>query len=251
MTSDNQGTSTTSNKVALVTGGTRGIGQEISKKLKKDGFFVIANYASNEQKALDFSNETGIETIKWDVSNYDECLAQIQKIYDKHKTIDVLINNAGITKDAPLHKMSLEQWNKVIEVNLNSAFNVTSLVINKMRENTFGRIVHISSVNGQKGQFGQSNYAATKSALIGFSKSLALESASKNITSNVICPGYINTEMVAAIREDILKNIIDGIPAKRLGDSEEIAELVGYVVSDKASYINGATLSINGGLWMD
>ena len=165
MTSDNQEKPITFSRVALVTGGTRGIGQEISKKLKKDGFFVIANYASNEQKALDFSNETGIETVKWDVSNYEECSGQIQKIYDKYKTIDVLINNAGITKDAPLHKMSLEQWNKVIEVNLNSAFNVTSLVINKMRENSFGRIVHISSVNGQKGQFRQSNYTATKSAL--------------------------------------------------------------------------------------
>ena len=225
--------------------------KKYQKNFKKDGFSVIANYASNDQKASEFSNETGIETVKWDVSNYEECSNQIKKIYDKHKTIDILINNAGITKDAPLHKMSLEQWNKVIEVNLNSIFNVTSLVINKMRENTFGRIIHISSVNGQKGQFGQSNYAATKSALIGFSKSLALESASKNITSNVICPGYINTEMVAAIREDILKNIIDTIPAKRLGRSEEIADLVGYVVSDKASYINGATLSINGGLWMD
>ena len=251
MTSDNQEKSINSKRVALVTGGTRGIGQEISKKLKKDGYKVIANYASNDQKALDFSNETGIETVKWDVSHHQECSSQIKKLFDKHKTIDVLVNNAGITKDAPLHKMSLEQWNQVIEVNLNSIFNVTSLIINKMRENAFGRIVHISSVNGQKGQFGQSNYAATKSALIGFSKSLALESASKNITSNVICPGYINTEMVAAIREDILKSIIDTIPSKRLGTSEEIADLVAYVVSDKASYINGATLSINGGLWMD
>ena len=244
-------TSDSLNKVALVTGGTRGIGQEISKKLKKDGYLVIANYASNDQKASDFSNETGIETVKWDVSNYEECSTQIKKIYDKHKTIDILINNAGITKDAPLHKMSLEQWNKVIEVNLNSIFNVTSLVINGMRENTFGRIVHISSVNGQKGQFGQSNYAATKSALIGFSKSLALESAIKGITSNVICPGYINTEMVAAIREDILKSIVDTIPNKRLGESDEIAEMVAYLASDKASYINGSTMSINGGLWMD
>ena len=226
------------------------LARKYQKNLKR-WLLVIANYASNDQKASDFSNETGIETVKWDVSNHEECSTQIEKIYDKHKTIDILINNAGITKDAPLHKMSLEQWNKVIEVNLNSVFNITSLVINKMRENTFGRIVHISSVNGQKGQFGQSNYAATKSALIGFSKSLALESASKNITSNVVCPGYINTEMVAAIREDILKSIIDTIPAKRLGNSEEIAELVGYVVSEKASYINGATLSINGGLWMD
>ena len=251
MTSDNQEKSITSDKVALVTGGTRGIGQEISKKLKKDGFSVIANYASNDQKASEFSNKTGIETVKWDVSNYEECSTQIKKIYDKHKTIDILINNAGITKDAPLHKMSLEQWNKVIEVNLNSVFNVTSLVINKMRENKFGRIIHISSVNGQKGQFGQTNYSATKSAMIGFSKSLALESAIKGITSNVICPGYINTEMVAAIREDILKSIVETIPNKRLGEADEIAEMVEYLVSEKASYINGSTLSINGGLWMD
>ena len=147
--------------------------------------------------------------------------------------------------------MDQEKWHKVINVNLNSVFNMTSLVINKMRENNFGRIIHISSVNGQKGQFGQTNYAATKSALIGFSKSLALESAIKGITSNVICPGYINTEMVAAIREDILKSIIDTIPNKRLGESDEIAEMVDYLASDAASYINGATMSINGGLWMD
>ena len=147
--------------------------------------------------------------------------------------------------------MTIEKWNKVISVNLNSVFNVTSSVINKMRENGFGRIINISSVNGQKGQFGQTNYAATKSALIGFSKSLALESASKGITSNVICPGYINTEMVAAIREDILKSIIDTIPAKRLGEAKEIAEMVSYLVSENGSYINGATFSVNGGLWMD
>jgi len=165
--------------------------------------------------------------------------------------IDILINNAGITQDAPLHKMTVEKWNQVIAVNLNSIFNVTSSVINKMRENGFGRIINISSVNGQKGQFGQTNYAATKSSLIGFSKSLALESASKGITSNVICPGYINTEMVAAIREDILKSIIDTIPSKRLGEAKEIAEMVSYLVSENGSYINGATFSVNGGLWMD
>ena len=147
--------------------------------------------------------------------------------------------------------MSIENWERVISVNLNSVFNLTSSVINKMRENNFGRIIHISSVNGQKGQFGQTNYAATKSALIGFSKSLALESASKGITSNVICPGYINTEMVAAIREDILKGIVETIPSKRLGESGEVADMVTYLVSDKASYVNGATFSINGGLWMD
>ena len=238
-------------KIAVVTGGTRGIGESISKKLNSEDFQVVANYASNDEAAEKFSSENNIDVLKWDVSNYDDCKKCINEIYEKYKNIDILVNNAGITKDAPLHKMSLENWEKVIDVNLNSIFNMSSLVINKMRENQFGRIVHISSINGQKGQFGQTNYAATKAALIGFSKSLALESASKSITSNVLCPGYINTEMVAAIREDILKSIIDTIPAKRLGESNEIAELVSYLVSEKAQYINGATLSINGGLWMD
>ena len=238
-------------KIAIVTGGTRGIGASISKKLKSSNFKVIANYTSNDDAAESFSKENNIEVIKWDVSNYDECQESVNKIYEDNKSIDILINNAGITRDAPLHKMSRDNWQKVIDVNLNSVFNMTSLVINKMRENSFGRIIHISSVNGQKGQFGQTNYAATKSALIGFSKSLALESASKGITSNVICPGYINTEMVAAIREDILKSIIETIPNKRLGEANEVAEMVDYLVSDKASYVNGSTFSINGGLWMD
>ena len=238
-------------KVALVTGGTRGIGEAISKKLSSSNFKVIANYASNDDAAKNFSEKNKIEIKKWDVSNYAECEKSISEIYENHSQIDILVNNAGITRDAPLHKMGLDKWQKVVDVNLNSIFNMTSLIINKMRENNFGRIVHISSVNGQKGQFGQTNYAATKSALIGFSKSLALESASKGITSNVLCPGYINTEMVAAIREDILKSIIETIPNKRLGEASEIAEMVDYLVSDKAAYINGATLSINGGLWMD
>ena len=238
-------------KIAIVTGGTRGIGASISKKLKSSNFKVIANYASNDDAAESFSKENNIEVIKWDVSNYDECQRSVNKIYADNKNVDILVNNAGITRDAPLHKMSKDNWQKVIDVNLNSIFNMTSLVINKMRENNFGRVVHISSVNGQKGQFGQTNYAATKSALIGFSKSLALESASKGITSNVICPGYINTEMVAAIREDILKSIIETIPNKRLGEADEVAEMVDYLVSDKASYVNGSTFSINGGLWMD
>ena len=238
-------------KIALVTGGTRGIGESISKKLNSEDFQVVANYASNDEAAEKFSSENNIDVLKWDVSNYDDCKNCINEIYGKYKNIDILVNNAGITRDAPLHKMSIENWDKVIGVNLNSVFNMSSLVINKMRENQFGRIIHISSVNGQKGQFGQTNYAATKSALIGFSKSLALESAIKGITSNVICPGYINTEMVAAIREDILKSIVDTIPNKRLGESDEIAEMVAYLASDKASYINGSTMSINGGLWMD
>ena len=238
-------------KIAIVTGGTRGIGAAISKKLKLSKVKVFANYTSNDDAAENFSKENNIEVIKWDVSNYDECQKSVNKIYEDNKNIDILVNNAGITRDAPLHKMSKDNWQKVIDVNLNSIFNMTSLVINKMRENSFGRIVHISSVNGQKGQFGQTNYAATKSALIGFSKSLALESASKGITSNVICPGYINTEMVAAIREDILKSIIETIPNRRLGEADEVAEMVDYLVSDKASYVNGSTFSINGGLWMD
>ena len=238
-------------KIAIVTGGTRGIGASISKKLKSSNFKVIANYTSNDDAAESFSKENNIEVIKWDVSNYDQCQKSVNKIYEDNKHIDILVNNAGITRDAPLHKMSKDNWQKVIDVNLNSIFNMTSLVINKMRENSFGRIIHISSVNGQKGQFGQTNYAASKSALIGFSKSLALESASKGITSNVICPGYINTEMVAAIREDILKSIIETIPNKRLGEADEVAEMVDYLVSEKASYVNGSTFSINGGLWMD
>ncbi len=238
-------------KIAIVTGGTRGIGAAISKKLKLSKVKVIANYTSNDDAAENFSKENNIEVIKWDVSNYDECQKSVNKIYEDNKNVDILVNNAGITRDAPHHKMSKDNWQKVIDVNLNSIFNMTSLVINKMRENSFGRIVHISSVNGQKGQFGQTNYAATKSALIGFSKSLALESASKGITSNVICPGYINTEMVAAIREDILKSIIETIPNRRLGEADEVAEMVDYLVSDKASYVNGSTFSINGGLWMD
>ena len=239
------------NKVVLVTGGTRGIGASISKILKNNGYNVIANYNSNDQAASEFKEENGIDVMKCDVSNYDSCKQMVDKIKETYGNIEILINNAGITKDAPLHKMQKEAWEKVINTNLNSIFNLTSNVINDMRDNNFGRIIHISSVNGQKGQFGQTNYAATKSALIGFSKSLALESASKGITSNVIAPGYINTEMVAAIREDILSKIIDTIPSKRLGQSEEIAEMVLYLVSKKASYINGATLSINGGLWMD
>ena len=238
-------------KVALVTGGTRGSGASISQLLKSNDYNVIANYNSNDQAALEFKEKNGIDVMKCDVSNYDSCKEMVEKIKSEYGSIEILINNAGITKDAPLHKMQKEAWEQVINVNLNSIFNLTSNVINEMRDNGFGRIIHISSVNGQKGQFGQTNYAATKSALIGFSKSLALESASKGITSNVIAPGYINTEMVAAIREDILNKIVDTIPTKRLGKSEEIAEMVLYLVSNKASYINGATLSINGGLWMD
>ena len=238
-------------KVALVTGGTRGIGESISKLLNENNYTVIASYNSNDEAAKIFASKYEIEIEKWDVSSYEETKKAIEKIKSKHGQIDILVNNAGITKDAPLHKMKKESWDAVINVNLNSIFNLTSNVINDMRESGFGRIIHISSVNGQKGQFGQTNYSATKAAMEGFSKSLALESASKGITSNVISPGYINTEMVAAIREDILNNIIETIPAKRLGESNEIAEMVLYLISENAGYINGATFSINGGLYMD
>tara|TARA_B100000989_G_scaffold277997_1_gene239382 strand:- start:708 stop:1430 length:723 start_codon:yes stop_codon:yes gene_type:complete len=238
-------------RVALVTGGTRGIGSSISIILKKNNYKIIANYASNDEAANNFSSSNDIEVMKWDVSSYEECKKNISEIKAKHGSIDTVINNAGVTKDAPLHKMEKKNWDSVVNINLNSIFNITSNVINDMRQNNFGRIVHISSVNGQKGQFGQTNYSATKSAITGFSKSLALESASKGITSNVVSPGYINTDMVAAIREDILKSIIETIPSKRLGESDEIAELVLFLVSEKAGYINGANFSINGGLRMD
>ena len=244
------------NKTALITGGSKGIGKDIVKKFINSNCNVAFTYLSSDEEAEKIEKEFGrnnlkIKKYKSDASNFEASSKLVEDVIKDFGGFDILINNAGITRDAPLHKMSKDNWQKVIDVNLNSIFNMTSLVINKMRENNFGRIVHISSVNGQKGQFGQTNYAATKSALIGFSKSLALESASKGITSNVVCPGYINTEMVAAIREDILKSIIETIPNKRLGEADEVAEMVDYLVSDKASYINGSTFSINGGLWMD
>lgn len=240
-----------SGKICLVTGGTRGIGAAISILLKKNNYKVIANYASNDQKALEFAEANSIKVKKFDVSNYEDCKEKINSIEEEFGPISILINNAGITRDAAIHKMTQLQWSDVISTNLNSAFNLVSNVINGMRNNGFGRIIHVSSVNGQKGQFGQTNYAASKAAIFGFSKSLALEVAGKGITSNVVAPGYINTEMVAAIREDILKSIVDTIPAKRLGESTEIAEMILFLISDKGNYINGATFSVNGGLRMD
>ena len=239
------------NKIALVTGGTRGIGASISKKLSSNGIKVIANFTSDENSADKFSTVNNIDVVKFDVSSFDECKENVEIIKKKYGSIGILINNAGITRDAAIHKMNVSQWQEVINVNLNSAFNLVSNVIESMRENGFGRIIHISSVNGQKGQFGQTNYAASKAAIFGFSKSLALEVASKGITSNVVAPGYINTEMVAAIREDILKSIIDTIPGKRLGNPDEIADIVYFLTLKNSGYINGATFSINGGLRMD
>jgi len=234
-------------RIALVTGGTRGIGASISKALKNAGHNVAANFSSNEEAAKKFSEETGVETFKWNVADYEQCKKGVEEVTKKLGPIEILVNNAGITRDSTLHKMPPEKWLDVINTNLNSLFNMTQNVINSMREKGFGRIINISSVNGQKGQIGQSNYAATKAGMIGFSKSQAQESASKGITVNVIAPGYINTEMVAAIPEEIKNKIISTIPVGRLGEADEIAKLAVYLAADESSYITGSTVSINGG----
>ncbi len=232
---------------AVVTGGTRGIGAAISKALKAAGYDVTANYAGNDEAAAKFKAETGIAVRKWDVSDYDACEAALKEIGQ----VDVLVNNAGITRDTMLHKMTKDQWYAVINTNLNSLFNMTRPVIEGMRERGFGRIISISSINGQKGQMGQTNYSAAKAGDIGFTKALAQENANKGITANVICPGYIATEMVMAVPKDVLeKNIIPQIPVKRLGQPEEIARCVVFLASDDAGFITGSTLTANGGQYM-
>ncbi|MGQ3673083.1 acetoacetyl-CoA reductase [Xanthobacter sp. TB0136] len=233
-------------RVALVTGGTRGIGEAISVALKAAGYTVAANYAGNDEAAKAFSEKTGIPTFKWDVSNFEACKEGIAKVEAEVGPIDVLVNNAGITRDAPLHKMTLEQWNAVINTNLSSAFNTSRNVIEGMRARGFGRIVCISSINGQKGQFGQSNYSAAKAGEIGFVKALAQETAKYGITVNAIAPGYIGTEMVRAVPADILAKIVASIPVGRLGEPEDIARGVVFLASDDASFISGSTLTING-----
>lgn len=232
---------------AVVTGGTRGIGAAISKALKAAGYDVTANYAGNDEAAAKFKAETGITVRKWDVSDYDACEAALKEIGQ----VDVLVNNAGITRDTMLHKMTKDQWYAVINTNLNSLFNMTRPVIEGMRERGFGRIISISSINGQKGQMGQTNYSAAKAGDIGFTKALAQENAAKGITVNVICPGYIATEMVMAVPKDVLeKSIIPQIPVKRLGQPEEIARCVVFLASDDAGFITGSTLTANGGQYM-
>ena len=237
-------------KIALVTGGTRGIGAAISLGLKLTGHKVIANYAGNDERAKEFAADNDIIVRKFDVSDYADCAKSLADITKEFGHIDVLVNNAGITRDGFFHKMKPEQWNEVINTNLNSMYNVTQPVFCVMRENGFGRIVNISSINGQKGQAGQTNYSAAKAGVIGFTKALAQEGAFKGITVNCICPGYINTEMVSAIDETVLNKIIAGIPAGRLGDASEIAALVNYLVSDSAGFMNGAVLSINGAQYL-
>ena len=235
-------------RVAVVTGGTRGIGAAVSKALKGAGYKVAASYAGNDAAAQAFKSETGINVYKWDVSSYDACAAGLKQVETDLGPVEVLVNNAGITKDAPFHRMTPEQWYAVINTNLNSLFNMTRPIWDGMRTRKFGRVINISSINGQKGQFGQTNYSAAKAGEIGFTKALALEGARAGITVNAICPGYIATEMVMAVPKDVLeKNILPLIPAGRLGEPEEIARCVVFLASDDAGFITGSTLSANGG----
>jgi acetoacetyl-CoA reductase len=233
-------------RVALVTGGSRGIGAAISKALKDAGYTVAATYAGNDEKAAAFTEETGIKTYKWNVGSYEDSAAGIAQVEADLGPVDVVVANAGITRDAPFHKMTPQQWQEVIDTNLTGVFNTVHPLWNGMRERGFGRVVVISSINGQKGQFGQVNYAATKAGDLGIVKSLAQEGAAKGITTNAICPGYIATEMVMAVPEKVREKIISGIPAGRLGEPEEIARCVVFLASDDASFINGSTISANG-----
>lgn len=232
-------------KVALVTGGTRGIGAAISTSLKAAGFDVVASYAGNDEAANAFKAETGINVIKFDVADYESSSAAIKQIEADFGPVEVLINNAGITRDGFFHKMKPEQWRDVIATDLDSLFNCTRPVIEGMRERGYGRIVNISSINGQKGQAGQVNYSSAKAGVIGFTKALAQEGASKGITVNCIAPGYIATEMVTAIAPEVLQKIVAQIPSGRLGEAEEIGRVVVFLVEDKG-FINGATIAING-----
>jgi acetoacetyl-CoA reductase len=238
-------------RIAIVTGGTRGIGAAISKALKQEGYRVIANYAGNDEAAHKFKAETGIDVRKWDVSDYAACESNLKAIENEVGPVDILVNNAGITRDAMFHKMTPEQWYQVINTNLNSLFNMTRPLWDGMRARSFGRVICISSINGQKGQMGQANYSAAKAGDIGFVKALAQEGAAKGITVNAICPGYIGTEMVLAVPKEVLeKRILPFIPVGRLGEPEEIARCVVFLASDQSGFITGATLAANGGQYM-
>jgi acetoacetyl-CoA reductase len=235
-------------KVALVTGGSRGIGAAIAVALKEAGYTVAANYAGNDEAAAKFTAETGIPTYQWSVADYDACAAGIAKVEADLGPVAVLVNNAGITRDAMFHKMTPHMWNEVIGTNLNGVFNMTQPVWSGMRERKFGRVIIISSINGQKGQMGQVNYSASKAGDIGFTKALAQEGARVGITVNVICPGYIGTDMVKAMDEKVLnERIIPQIPVGRLGTPEEIARCVVFLAADEAGFITGSTISANGG----
>ena len=238
-------------RVALVTGGSRGIGAAISKGLKGAGYTVAANYAGNDDTAQKFKNETGVPVFKWSVADYDACAEGIRQVEAELGPVDVLVNNAGITRDAMFHRMTREQWQEVISTNLNGIFNMTHPIWPGMRDRKFGRIINISSVNGQKGQAGQVNYSAAKAGDIGFTKALAQEGARIGVTVNAICPGYIGTEMVRAIDEKVLnERIVPQIPVGRLGEPEEIARCVVFLASDEAGFITGSTISANGGQYL-
>jgi acetoacetyl-CoA reductase len=237
-------------RVAVVTGGTRGIGEAISLGLKEAGYKVAAVYAGNDEKAREFSERTGIASFKWDVSDFEACKAGLAKVEAELGPVEIVVNNAGITRDGVLHRMTFEQWNDVIQTNLTSCFNMCRNVIDGMRERGFGRIVNIGSINGQAGQYGQVNYAAAKSGIHGFTKALAQEGAAKGITVNAIAPGYIDTDMVRAVPPNVLEKIVAKVPVGRLGKASEIARGVLFLVADEGGFVTGATLSINGGQHM-
>ena len=237
-------------RVALVTGGTRGIGAAIAIALKDKGYTVAANYGGNDEAANAFKEETGIPVFKFDVSDYESVSGGVRRIEEALGPVEVLVNNAGITRDATMHKMTPEQWQAVIDTNLGSCFNCCRAVIEGMRERKFGRIVNIGSINGQAGQYGQVNYAAAKSGIHGFTKALAQEGARAGITVNAVAPGYVNTDMVRAVPEDVLEKIKQRIPVGRLGETHEIARAVAFLASDDAGFITGSTLSVNGGQHM-
>lgn len=237
-------------RVAIVTGGTRGIGRAISEALRDAGVTVAANYAGNEERAKAFTDETGIASYKFDVANYDDCQAACAQIASDLGPIDILVNNAGITRDGTLQRMSREDWDAVIDTNLGGCFNMVKAVFDGMKERKFGRIVNIGSINGQAGQYGQVNYAAAKSGIHGFTKALAQEGARNNITCNAIAPGYIDTDMVAAVPANVLEKIVAKIPVGRLGHAEEIARGVLFLTSDDAAFVTGSTMSLNGGQHM-
>jgi acetoacetyl-CoA reductase len=239
-----------SGRVAIVSGGTRGIGAAISRGLHQAGYKVAANYGGNDEAAWRFTKETGIKSYKFDVSNFEACKTGVATITAELGPVEVLVNNAGITRDATIHRMTHEQWQTVIDTNLTACFNLCRQVIDSMRERNFGRVVNIGSINGQAGQYGQVNYAAAKSGIHGFTKALAQEGAAKGITVNAIAPGYIDTEMVRAVPPNVLEKIIAKIPVGRLGHAEEIARAVLFLVADDAGFVTGSTLSINGGQHM-
>ncbi|XUU61532.1 acetoacetyl-CoA reductase [Erythrobacter sp. HA6-11] len=237
-------------RVAIVTGGTRGIGRAICEKLQLDGFTVIANYAGNDAAANQLKADTGIQSYKWDVGDHEACLEGCAKVAGEVGQVDVVVNNAGITRDGTLHKMSFEDWNEVMRINLGGCFNMAKACFPGMRERKWGRIVNIGSINGQAGQYGQVNYAAAKSGIHGFTKALAQEGAKFGVTVNAIAPGYIDTDMVAAVPEPVLEKIVAKIPVGRLGHAEEIARGVSFLCAEEGGFVTGSTMSINGGQHM-